>query len=70
MQQHPDHFPSLKEIEGRLRLHLALYEALKRCCRKAGAFYKGIIIPLCKSGVSHVSQGQLLRGEPRDMYGA
>ena len=32
------------------RLHLALYEALKYTSHTPGAFYKGIIIPLCRSG--------------------
>lgn len=40
-----------QEIEIKQKLHLALYETLKQCCQKAGAFYKGIIIPLCKSGI-------------------
>eukprot|EP00210_Caulerpa_lentillifera_P001782 g1712.t1 len=45
-----------EEIEKKQKLHLALYETLKHCCGKAGAFYKGIIIPLCKSGTCTVRE--------------
>lgn len=38
------------DIKEHKRLHFALFQALKKATYKAGAFYKGILIPLCSSG--------------------
>jgi essential nuclear protein 1 len=38
------------DIENNKRLHFALFQALKKATFKAGAFYKGILLPLCSSG--------------------
>jgi hypothetical protein len=32
------------------RLHFALFQALKKATYKPGAFYKGLLLPLCASG--------------------
>ena len=38
------------DIEENKRLHFALFQALKKATFKAGAFYKGILLPLCSAG--------------------
>lgn len=38
------------DIQNNKRLHFALFQALKKSTFKAGAFYKGILLPLCSSG--------------------
>ncbi|CAD7701501.1 unnamed protein product [Ostreobium quekettii] len=43
--------PKIREdIRTHKRLHFALWQSLKKACYKPGAFYKGIILPLCMSG--------------------
>lgn len=38
------------DIQENKRLHFALFQSLKKATFKAGAFYKGILLPLCSSG--------------------
>ncbi|GAB4821947.1 hypothetical protein N2152v2_008993 [Parachlorella kessleri] len=38
------------DIRENQRLHFALFQALKKATYKAGAFYKGLLLPLCASG--------------------
>lgn len=38
------------DIEENKRLHFALFQSLKKATFKAGAFYKGILLPLCAAG--------------------
>jgi len=38
------------DIQENKRLHFALFQSLKKATFKAGAFYKGILLPLCSAG--------------------
>ncbi|KAF8062016.1 hypothetical protein HT031_004276 [Scenedesmus sp. PABB004] len=38
-----------RDIGEHRRLHLALFQALRKATYKAGAFYKGLLLPLCQS---------------------
>lgn len=38
------------DIQNNKRLHFALFQSLKKATFKAGAFYKGILLPLCSAG--------------------
>jgi essential nuclear protein 1 len=38
------------DIHDNHRLHFALFQALKKATYKPGAFYKGLLLPLCASG--------------------
>jgi len=38
------------DIKRNKRLHFALFQALKKSVYKPGAFYKGLMLPLCASG--------------------
>lgn len=38
------------DIQTNHRLHFALFQSLKKATYKAGAFYKGLLLPLCASG--------------------
>lgn len=38
------------DIRENKRLHFALFQAMKKATYKAGAFYKGLLLPLCASG--------------------
>eukprot|EP00879_Flechtneria_rotunda_P004242 GHRR01004490.1.p1 GENE.GHRR01004490.1~~GHRR01004490.1.p1 ORF type:complete len:506 (+),score=188.53 GHRR01004490.1:176-1693(+) len=38
-----------RDIAEHKRLHFALFQALKKATYKAGAFYKGLLLPLCQS---------------------
>lgn len=38
------------DIRENRRLHFALFQALKKATYKPGAFYKGLLLPLCASG--------------------
>eukprot|EP00878_Enallax_costatus_P022208 GHUV01023551.1.p1 GENE.GHUV01023551.1~~GHUV01023551.1.p1 ORF type:complete len:306 (+),score=70.02 GHUV01023551.1:255-1172(+) len=38
-----------RDIAEHKRLHFALFQALKKSTYKAGAFYKGLLLPLCAS---------------------
>ncbi|KAJ7981966.1 Bystin [Quillaja saponaria] len=38
-----------KDISKNKRLHLNLYQALKKCLYKPAAFFKGLLFPLCES---------------------
>uniref|UniRef100_A0A383VD46 Bystin n=1 Tax=Tetradesmus obliquus TaxID=3088 RepID=A0A383VD46_TETOB len=38
-----------RDIAQHRRLHFALFQALKKATYKAGAFYKGLLLPLCAS---------------------
>lgn len=39
-----------QEIYTNKKLHVALFQALKKAAYKPGAFYKGLLLPLCQSG--------------------
>lgn len=39
-----------RDIRENNRLHFALFQALKKATYKPGAFYKGLLLPLCASG--------------------
>lgn len=38
------------DIQENHRLHFALFQSLKKATYKPGAFYKGLLLPLCASG--------------------
>lgn len=38
----------IDDIASNKRLNYHLYQALRKCCYKPGAFYKGILLPLCE----------------------
>ena len=38
------------DIQQHNRLHFALFQSLKKATYKPGAFYKGLLLPLCASG--------------------
>lgn len=38
------------DIGENRRLHFMLFQALKKALYKAGAFYKGFLLPLCEAG--------------------
>jgi len=38
------------DIRENKRLHFALFQAMKKAVYKPGAFYKGLLLPLCKAG--------------------
>jgi len=42
------------------RLHYHLYQALKKAVYKAGAFYKGIVLPLAESGACTLREATVL----------
>jgi len=43
--------PRVREnLSDSKKLNHQLFEALKKSCYKPGAFYKGIVIPLCEEG--------------------
>ncbi|GMH36021.1 hypothetical protein BSKO_03889 [Bryopsis sp. KO-2023] len=49
--------PKVREyIRENKRCHFMLFEALKRACYKPGAFFKGILLPLCQSGTCSVRE--------------
>lgn len=39
-----------RDIHQNQRLHFALFQSLKKATYKPGAFYKGLLLPLCASG--------------------
>jgi essential nuclear protein 1 len=39
-----------RDIRENRRLHFALFQALRKATYKPGAFYKGLLLPLCASG--------------------
>eukprot|EP00976_Prorocentrum_cordatum_P072265 1180650-Prorocentrum_minimum.AAC.2 len=44
------------DIKRNKRLHFALFQALKKSVYKPGAFYKGLLLPLCASGTCTVRE--------------
>ena len=42
------------EIRFHKKLHFALFQALKKAAYKPGAFFKGLLLPLCQSGTCTV----------------
>ena len=42
------------EIRANRKLHFALFQALKKAAYKPGAFFKGLLLPLCQSGTCTV----------------
>ena len=42
------------EISFHKKLHFALFQALKKAAYKPGAFFKGLLLPLCQSGTCTV----------------
>ncbi|QDZ17973.1 bystin [Chloropicon primus] len=42
------------EIKFNRKLHFALFQALKKAAYKPGAFFKGLLLPLCQSGTCTV----------------
>jgi essential nuclear protein 1 len=48
------------DIRNNRRLHFAHFQALKKATYKAGAFYKGILIPLCSSGTCTLREAVIL----------
>lgn len=42
------------EIRFNRKLHFALFQALKKAAYKPGAFFKGLLLPLCQSGTCTV----------------
>ena len=43
-----------EEIWANKKLHFALFQALKKAAYKPGAFFKGLLLPLCQSGTCTV----------------
>eukprot|EP00216_Chloropicon_sp_CCMP2111_P003102 CAMPEP_0198239396 /NCGR_PEP_ID=MMETSP1446-20131203/4811_1 /TAXON_ID=1461542 ORGANISM="Unidentified sp, Strain CCMP2111" /NCGR_SAMPLE_ID=MMETSP1446 /ASSEMBLY_ACC=CAM_ASM_001112 /LENGTH=451 /DNA_ID=CAMNT_0043921977 /DNA_START=3 /DNA_END=1358 /DNA_ORIENTATION=+ len=43
-----------EEIRSQKKLHFALFQALKKATYKPGAFFKGLLLPLCQSGTCTV----------------
>jgi essential nuclear protein 1 len=39
-----------RDIAEHRRLHFALFQSLRKAAYKPGAFYKGLLLPLCQSG--------------------
>ncbi|KAL4458621.1 hypothetical protein ABPG75_013486 [Micractinium tetrahymenae] len=44
------------DIRKNRRLHFALFQSLKKATYKAGAFYKGLLLPLCASGTCNLRE--------------
>ncbi|XP_060965133.1 bystin-like [Cannabis sativa] len=42
------------------RLHFALYQSLKKCVYKPGAFYKEILFPLCESKTCNLREAVII----------
>ncbi|KAH7841768.1 hypothetical protein Vadar_034118 [Vaccinium darrowii] len=54
-------FPRIREdIRKNKRLHFALCQALKKSVYKPGAFYKGILFPLCESGTCNKREAKII----------
>lgn len=49
-----------RDIREHKRLHFALFQALKKATFKPGAFYKGILLPLCASGTCTLREAVIL----------
>lgn len=49
-----------RDIQENKRLHFALFQALKKATFKPGAFYKGILLPLCASGTCTLREAVIL----------
>jgi len=48
------------DIKMNRRLHFALFQSLKKATFKAGAFYKGILLPLCASGTCTLRESVII----------
>lgn len=48
------------DIRQNRRLHFALFQALRKCTYKPGAFYKGLLLPLCASGTCTLREAVIL----------
>ncbi|GIM15803.1 hypothetical protein Vretimale_18517 [Volvox reticuliferus] len=48
------------EIRQHKRLHFALFQALRKATYKPGAFYKGILLPLCQSRTCTLREAVIL----------
>lgn len=48
------------DIRKNRRLHFALFQSLKKATYKAGAFYKGLLLPLCASGTCNLREAVIL----------
>ncbi|XP_060968294.1 bystin-like [Cannabis sativa] len=49
-----------EDIRKNKRLHFALYQSLKKCVYKPGAFYKGILFPLCESKTCNLREAVII----------
>uniref|UniRef100_A0A803P6T2 Bystin n=1 Tax=Cannabis sativa TaxID=3483 RepID=A0A803P6T2_CANSA len=52
--------PRVRDIRKNKRLHFALYQSLKKCVYKPGAFYKGILFSLCKSKTCNLREAVII----------
>ncbi|KAK7267228.1 hypothetical protein RIF29_19893 [Crotalaria pallida] len=50
-----------EDIRKNKRLHFALYRSLKKALYKPGAFFKGIVFPLCESRTCTVREAHIIR---------
>jgi essential nuclear protein 1 len=48
------------DIAAHRRLHFALFQSLKKATYKPGAFYKGVLLPLCASGSCTLREAVIL----------
>ena len=48
------------DIKKNRRLHFALFQSLKKSTFKAGAFYKGVLLPLCSSGTCTLREAVII----------
>ncbi|CAA6660444.1 unnamed protein product [Spirodela intermedia] len=48
------------DIRENKRLHFALYQSLKKSLYKPAAFFKGILLPLCKSGTCTLREAVII----------
>ena len=50
----------IDDLKQNKRLNYHLYQALKKCCYKPAAFYKGIVLPICDSGSCTLREATVL----------
>jgi len=49
-----------QDIRENRRLHFALFQSLKKATYKPGAFYKGVLLPLCASGTCTLREAVII----------
>ncbi|THU72790.1 hypothetical protein C4D60_Mb04t15890 [Musa balbisiana] len=51
---------SVGRISERIRVHFALYQALKKSVYKPAAFFTGVLLPLCQSGTCTLQEAVII----------